>query len=102
MLLLLASETVLWGGYRHFFGLTSFHPVAMIDLTYVHNYRILAEYASRPFVVGTKNWLFCDNVKGAESSAIVYSLVEIAKASGIDPYQYLHLVLTMLPNLVNP
>ena len=31
----------------------------------------LAENAIRPFVVGRKNWLFCDSVKGAESSSIV-------------------------------
>ena len=59
----------------------------------------LAENAIRPFVVGRKNWLFCDSVKGAESSAIVYSLVETAKANGIEPYEYLLLVLTMLPYL---
>ena len=40
----------------------------------------LAENAIRPFVVGRKNWLFCDTPKGAEASAIVYSLVETAKA----------------------
>ena len=51
------------------------------------------------FVVGRKNWLFCDSVKGAESSAIVYSLVETAKANGIEPYGYLLLVLSMLPYL---
>ena len=50
-------------------------------------------------MVGRKNWLFCDSVKGAESSAIVYSLVETAKANGIEPYEYLLLVLTMLPYL---
>ena len=59
----------------------------------------LAENAIRPFVVGRKNWLFCDSVKGAESSAIVYSLVETAKANGIEPYEYLLLVLSMLPYL---
>ena len=59
----------------------------------------LAENAIRPFVVGRKNWLFCDSVKGAESSAIVYSLVETAKANGIDPYEYLLLVLSLLPQL---
>ena len=59
----------------------------------------LAENAIRPFVVGRKNWLFCDSVKGAESSAIVYSLVETAKANGIEPYEYLLLILTMLPYL---
>ena len=45
----------------------------------------LAENAIRPFVVGRKNWLFCDSVKGAESSAIVYSLVETAKATALSP-----------------
>lgn len=38
-----------------------------------------------------------DTVKGAESSAIVYSLVETAKANGIDPYDYLLHVLSLLP-----
>ena len=47
----------------------------------------LAENAIRPFVLGRKNWLFCDSVKGAESSAIVYSLVETAKANGVEPYE---------------
>ena len=59
----------------------------------------LAENAILPFVAGRKNWLFCDIVKGAESSAIVYSLVETAKANGIEPYEYLLLVLSMLPYL---
>lgn len=59
----------------------------------------LAENAIRPFVAGRKNWLFCDSVKGAESGAIVYSLVETEKANGIDPYEYLLLVLSLLPQL---
>ena len=59
----------------------------------------LAENAIRPFVVGRKNWLFCDSVKGAESSALVYSLVEAAKANGVAPYEYLLLALSMLPYL---
>ena len=57
----------------------------------------LAENAIRPFAVGRKNWLFCDTVKGAESSAIVYTMVETAKANGIDPYDYLFYVLSVLP-----
>lgn len=57
----------------------------------------LAENAIRPFAVGRKNWLFCDTVKGAESSAVVYSMVETAKANGLDPYDYLFYVLSVLP-----
>ena len=57
----------------------------------------LAENAIRPFVVGRKIWLFCDTIKGAESSAIVYSLIETTKANGIDPYDYLFYTLSVLP-----
>ena len=53
----------------------------------------IAENAIRPFVVGRKNWLFCDTTKGAEASAVVYTLVETAKANGIDPSHYLNYVL---------
>lgn len=58
-----------------------------------------AENAIRPFAVGRKNWLFSDTTKGAESSAIVYTLVETAKANGLDPYTYLLQLLTELPCL---
>lgn len=53
----------------------------------------LAENAIRPFVVGRKAWLFCDTPKGADASAIVYTLVETAKANGLEPSRYLELVL---------
>ncbi len=52
-----------------------------------------AENAIRPFAVGRKNWLFCDSVKGAESSAIVYTIVETAKANGQNPFEYLQWLL---------
>ena len=57
----------------------------------------LAENAIRPFTLGRKNWLFCDTPKGAEASAVVYSLVESAKANGIEPFAYLQHVLVELP-----
>ena len=59
----------------------------------------LAENAIRPFTLGRKNWLFCDTPKGAEASAIVYSLVESAKANGVEPFAYLQHVLVQLPYL---
>lgn len=62
----------------------------------------LAENAIRPFAVGRKNWLFCDTTKGAEASDIVYSIVETAKANGIDPYNYLLYVLSVLPYYGKP
>lgn len=59
----------------------------------------LAENAIRPFTLGRKNWLFCDTTKGAEASAIVYSIVESAKANGIEPFAYLQHILVELPYL---
>ena len=53
-----------------------------------------AERTIKPFVIGRKNWLFANTPKGAEDSAILYSLVETAKETGIDPYQYFIYALT--------
>jgi transposase len=50
---------------------------------------ILAENAIRPFALGRKAWLFADTPAGARASAIYYSLIETAKANGIEPYDYL-------------
>ena len=54
----------------------------------------LAENAIRPFVVGRKNWLFADSPKGADASAAVYSIIETAKANGLDAFYYLQMLLT--------
>ena len=43
-----------------------------------------------------KNWLFSDTVKGAQSSANLYSLIETAKANALEPYAYLRRVFTFL------
>lgn len=51
----------------------------------------------QPFVIGRKNWLFCSTVAGANASANLYSLIETAKANGIEPYAYLRSVFTTLP-----
>lgn len=57
----------------------------------------LAENAIRPFVVGRKNWLFSDSVRGVKASANLYSLIETAKANGLEPYAYLRYLFTELP-----
>ena len=56
-----------------------------------------AENAIRPFVVGRKNWLFSASVKGVKASANLYSLIETAKANGLEPYAYLRNLFTELP-----
>ena len=55
------------------------------------------ENAIRPFVLGRKNWLFSNTPRGAESSAILYSLIESAKANRLDPYKYLRYLFDRLP-----
>jgi transposase len=57
----------------------------------------LCENAIRPFVVGRRNWLFCDTVAGARASANLYSLIETCKANGIEPYTYLVELFRQLP-----
>ena len=53
----------------------------------------------RPFTVGRKNWVMIDTVSGAKASAVIYSLVETAKANGLNPYYYFEYLLTELPKL---
>lgn len=48
-----------------------------------------AERSIKPFVIGRKNWLFCNIPGGASSSAIVYSIIETAKENNLKPYDYL-------------
>jgi Transposase and inactivated derivatives len=62
----------------------------------LHISNIRAENAIRPFVIGRKNWLFADTPKGARASATLYSLVETAKANGIEPYEYFRVMLARL------
>lgn len=58
-----------------------------------------AENAIRPFTVGRKNWLFADTPKGAAASAAVYSLIETAKANGLNVYTYLEYLLLYMPDV---
>ena len=57
------------------------------------------ENAIRPLVVGRKGWLLADTVRGAQARANLYSLIETAKANGLEPYAYLRLVFTELPRV---
>lgn len=57
----------------------------------------LSENSIRPFTVGRKNWLFADTPAGAEASAITYTMVEMAKANGVNVYHYLTHLLEKLP-----
>ncbi len=56
-----------------------------------------SERSCKAFVTGRKNWMFADTPNGADASAYVYSIVETAKANGIDVYHYLKYLLLKTP-----
>lgn len=63
----------------------------------VHIDNNFIENKIRPFAIGRKRWLFSDSVDGAKASAILYSLVETAKANNVEPYKYLRHIFEKLP-----
>ena len=66
------------------------HPLMTPDTSKVEN-------SIRPFVVGRKNWLFSATPRGAHASGTLYSLIETAKANGLEPYRYLCYLFRKLP-----
>ncbi len=58
----------------------------------------LAEQAIRPFTVGRKNFVLIESDHGAKASAMLYSIVETAKANHLNTYKYLEMLLTVIPN----
>lgn len=57
-----------------------------------------SERSIKPVVIGRKNWLFANTPTGAKASATIYSLVETAKANGLDPRTYLQYLFEHLPD----
>ncbi len=62
----------------------------------------IAENAIRPFVIGRKNFLFSGSPRGAEASATLHSLIETAKANGLEPRAYLIHLFEQLPKAKTP
>lgn len=58
-----------------------------------------AERSIKPFVIGRKNWLFANTPRGAQTSAIIYSIVETAKENGLNPFEYIKYLLQQIPNI---
>ena len=48
-----------------------------------------AERAIKNFAVGRRNWLFAKSIRGADASAVVYSIAETALLNGLKPYIYI-------------
>lgn len=68
------------------------------DVPMDNNY---AEQAIRPFTIGRKNFVLIDSSNGARASAMIYSLVETAKANHLNVYEYFELLLTEIPKHMN-
>ena len=59
----------------------------------------LAERSIKGFVIDRKNFLFSNTPKGAEASAVTYSMIVTAIDNGLDPYKYLSWVFTTAPGI---
>ena len=57
-----------------------------------------AERAIRSFCIGKKNFVMIDTISGAKASAVIYSLVETAKANNLNVYGYMNYLLSEIPN----
>ena len=60
-----------------------------------------AKQAIRPFTIGRKNFVLIESSNDARASAMIYSLVETAKANHLNVYQYFELLLTEIPKHIN-
>ena len=60
-----------------------------------------SERAIRGFCIGKKNWQMIDTIPGAKSSAIIYSIVETAKANNLKPFDYVQHLLEEIPKHMN-
>lgn len=60
-----------------------------------------SERSIRTFCIGKKNWVLFDSIKGAQSSAVIYSISETAKLNNLSTYNYFKHLLTELPKLAD-
>lgn len=58
---------------------------------------IKSEHVAKTIAVMRKNFLFADTPSGATASARIFSVIETARANNHNPYQYLSVLLTELP-----
>ena len=59
-----------------------------------------SERALRNFTIGRKNWVTMNTIRGAQASAVIYSITEAARANNLNVYYYIRHLLTELPQLI--
>jgi transposase len=78
----------------HWDALTVYLEYGFLDID--NNF---AERCVRPFTLGRKNWIFMGNERGGNAAAVLYSLIETAKANNLNTYAYFRYLFTELPHL---
>ena len=76
--------------------------IAYLESPYLTPDNNACENAIRPFVLGRKNWIFCQSPEGANSSCGIYSLIETAKQNGVIPFNYLMALFHKVPLASSP
>ena len=60
-----------------------------------------SERALRNFTIGCKNWMTINTIRGAQASAVIYSITETARANGLNAYYYIKYLLEQLAALID-
>lgn len=61
------------------------------------NFKFYRVIIWRLLCIGKKNWQMIDTINGAKASAIIYSIVETAKANSLKPFDYVQYLLEEIP-----
>lgn len=69
-----------------------------LERTYLTLTNNLCEANIKPYATARRAWLFADTPKGATANAVLYTLVESAKANELDVYEYLKYLLNEMSN----
>ena len=56
------------------------------------------ERTAKAYVINRKNFLFCYTQRGADASAVIFSIIQTAIENSLDPYKYLTYIFTNAPN----
>lgn len=60
-----------------------------------------AERRAKSYAIGRKAFLFHTSATGVNASAVMYSMIETAKANNLNVFQYLYMVLLYMPDYKN-
>jgi len=60
---------------------------------------IMTEHCAKYIAIARKAFLFSNSPSGAQATAKFFSVVLTAQANGLDPFKYLTLLFTRLPNI---